>query len=54
MIFKNYVKNMQIQLSCFLAESDVLMMLLIHLVSFGLCLHLDFHVKIYSNVKPKE
>ena len=54
MTFKNYVKNMQIQPIWFLAESDVLMMLFIHLVSFRLCLHLDFHVKIYPNVKPKE
>ena len=54
MIFKNYVKIMRIQPSWFPAETDVLVMLLIHLVSFRLCLHLDSYVKIYSNVKPKE
>lgn len=34
----------------FPAENDVLLMLFIHLVSSRLCLHLDFHMKIYSNV----
>lgn len=52
MIFKNYVKHVM-AISCFLAESDVLMMLLIHLVSFRLCLHLDFHVKYTQTWSPR-
>lgn len=47
---ENHVKNVQMQPNWFPAENDVLLMLFIHLVSSRLCLHLDFHMKIYSNV----